>query len=210
MRILSTSLERGYSTSSTNRRVSAFTLAEIMTALGLFSLVVIGVVYSQLFGMRMFNMTATRLGASDSARKVLDVVRDDVRSGKILDVGSGDSQHFTNTPGNNPRQGNALQIYPTTDTNTYIRYYLDSTSQSLRRVASGSTQIRILASYLTNQIAFIAEDYAGNVLTNDQNNRVIRMMLDFYQWEFPVARVGQGAFYDYYHLQTRITRRTIE
>ena len=31
---------------------SAFTLAEIMTAMGLFSLVVIGVVYSQLFGMR--------------------------------------------------------------------------------------------------------------------------------------------------------------
>jgi hypothetical protein len=36
------------------------------------------------------------------------------------------------------------------------------------------------------------------------------MMLDFYQWEFPVAQAGAGAFYDYYHLQTRMTRRTIE
>ncbi|MGO8929932.1 MAG: PilW family protein [Limisphaerales bacterium] len=189
---------------------SAFTLAEIMTAMGLFSLVVIGVVYSQLFGMRMFNITSTRLGASDNARKALNPVRDDIRSGKILYVGNGGSAGFTNIAHNGPRQGNALQIYPTTDTNVFIRYYLDTTSQSLQRTASGTGQAQVLALYLTNQIAFVAEDFAGNTLTNDQNNRVIRMVLDFYQWEFPVAQVGGGAFYDSYHLQTRITRRTIE
>jgi hypothetical protein len=189
---------------------SAFTLAEIMTAMGLFSLVVIGVVYSQLFGMRMFNITSTRLGASDNARKVLNPVRDDIRSGKILYVGNGGSAGFTNIAQNGPRQGNALQIYPTTDTNVFIRYYLDTASQSLQRTASGTGQAQVLALYLTNQIAFVAEDFAGNTLTNDQNNRVIRMVLDFYQWEFPVAQVGGGAFYDSYHLQTRITRRTIE
>ena len=77
-------------------------------------------------------------------------------------------------------------------------------------MTSSNSQVQVLAPYLTNQIAFIAEDFAGNTLTNDQNNRVIRMELDFYQWEFPVARVGVGAYYDYYHLQTRMTRRTIE
>jgi hypothetical protein len=189
---------------------SAFTLAEIMTAMGLFSLVVIGVVYAQLFGMRMFNITSTRLSAGDSGRKVLNRVRDDVRSGKVLYVGNGDSTHFTNITLNNLRQGNALQIHPTTDTNVFIRYYLDTTGQRLMRVASGSDQVQLVAPYLTNRIAFIAEDYAGHTLTNDQNNRVIRMELDFYQWEFPVARVGVGAYYDYYHLQTRMTRRTIE
>ena len=173
---------------------SAFTLAEIMTAMGLFSLVVIGVVYSQLFGMRMFNITSTRLSASDSARKVLNRVRDDIRSGKILYVGNGDSADFTNITLNGLRQGNALQIYPTTDTNVFIRYYLDPASQSLKRTASGSGQVQVLAPYLTNQIAFFAEDFAGNTLTNDQNNRVIKMVLDFYQWEFPVAQVGGGRF----------------
>jgi len=39
---------------------------------------------------------------------------------------------------------------------------------------------------------------------------VIRMMLEFYQWEYPLAAAGQGAMYDYYRLQTRITRRLIE
>ena len=189
---------------------SAFTLAEIMTAMGLFSLVVIGVVYSQLFGMRMFNITATRLSASDSSRKVLNRVREDVRSGKLLHVGNGDSAGFTNISLTGLRQGNALQIYPTTDTNVFVRYYLDAASQTLQRVASGGSPAEVLAPYLTNQIAFVAEDCSGHTLTNDQNNRVIKMMLDFYQWQFPVAQVGAGAFYDYYHLQTRIARRTIE
>jgi len=189
---------------------AAFTLAEIMTAVGLFSLVVIGVVYSQLFGMRMLNITATKLSACDGARKVLNCVRDDIRSGKLLYVGNGNATGFTNIAGNGLQQGNALQIYPTTATNVFIRYYLDPVSQSLQRVTNGSTQVQVLAPYLTNQIAFIAEDYAGNTMTNYQNNRVIRMVLDFYQWEFPVAQVGGGAFYDYYRLQTRMTRRTLE
>jgi hypothetical protein len=189
---------------------AAFTFVEIMTATGLFSLVVIGAVYSQLFGMRMFNITSTRLSASDSARKVLNCVRDDVRSGKLLYVGNGDGTHFTNITANALRQGSALQIHPTTDTNVFIRYYLDAGSQTLRRTASGGAQPKVLAPYLTNRIAFVAEDCTGHTLTNNQNNRVIRMTLDFYQWEFPVARAGEGAFYESYHLQTRITRRTIE
>lgn len=189
---------------------SAFTLAEIMTAMGLFSLVVIGMVYSQLFGMRMFNITSTRLSASDSARKVLNVVRNEVRSGKMLYVGNGGSGGFTNVTRNGLRQGNALQIYPTTDTNVFVRYYLEAATGTLKRMTSGNGQVQVLAPFLTNQIAFVAEDFAGNTLTNDQNNRVIKMVLDFYQWEFPVAQAGVGAFYDSYHLQTRITLRTIE
>ena len=102
------------------------------------------------------------------------------------------STDFTHIALNGLRQGNALQIHPTTDTNVFIRYYLDTASQSLRRTASGTGQVQVLAPYLTNQIAFVAEDFAGHTLTNDQNNRVIKMVLDFYQWEFPVARAGAG------------------
>jgi hypothetical protein len=112
--------------------------------------------------------------------------------------------------GNALRQGNALQIYPTTATNTYARSYMDTQAQELKRVVAGSTTAVVISQFITNQVAFAAEDYAGNVLTTDQNNRVIRMSLQFYQWEFPVARAGVGAYYDYYPLQTRMTRRTIE
>jgi hypothetical protein len=189
---------------------AAFTLAEIMTAMTLFSLVVIGIVYANLVGMRMFTITSTRLSASDGARRVLDRVRDDVRSGKILNVGNGDSTHFTNVPSTGLRQGNALQIHPTSNTNVFIRYFLDPVTQSLKRTTSGSGQVEMLAPYLTNRLAFYAEDCSGHTLTNDSNNRVIKLVLEFHQWEFPVAQVGAGAFYDHYHLQTRITRRAIE
>jgi type II secretory pathway pseudopilin PulG len=187
-----------------------FTLVEIMTALGVFSLLVMGVLYSQLFGMRMFNLTSARLAASDNARKVLNAVRYDVLSGKMLYVGNGSSAGFTNIPGNGLRQGNALQIHPTTDTNVFILYYLDPSTGALSRMTNGGTTVQVLASSLTNQIAFIAEDFEGNILANDQNNRVIRVVLDFYQWQSPVAQVGGGAGYEAYQLQTRITRRAID
>lgn len=187
-----------------------FTITEIMIAMGVFSLVVMGVVASQVFSMRLFNITSTRLAASDSARKVLNAVRYDILSSKMLYVGNGSSAGFTNIPGAGPRQGNALQIYPTTDTNLFILYYLDASTGALCRVTSSNTAVQVVAPYLTNQIAFDAEDFAGNILTNDQNNRVIRMVLDFYQWEAPVAQVGGGAGYEAYQLQTRTTRRAID
>jgi len=189
---------------------AGFSIAELMTAMSLFSLVLIAVLSSHLLGLRMFNITATKLSASANARQALNVIRDDIRSAKLLYVGSGDGTGFTNVPQGRLRQGNALQVYPTTATNNFVRYYLDWETRQLKKIENGATQPTIVANYITNQIAFSIEDYAGNILTNDQNNRVVRMSLEFYQWEFPVARAGAGAFYDYYHLQTRITRRTIE
>lgn len=189
-------------------RMSAFTLAELMTSTALFSLVLAGVLYSHLLGMRMFNIGATRLSASQSSRTALNRVCEDIRSGKLLYVGNGSSSGFTNIPLNSARVGNALEIFPSVATNTCIRYFMDPGAKALKRFDSSSGAVQVVAPFITNNIVFTAEDYAANVLTNDQNNRVIRLDLDFYQWEFPVAQVG--AYYDSYHLQTRIARRTIE
>lgn len=189
-------------------RLAAFTLTEIMTAMAIFSLVVVDVVYSHILGLKMFNITATKLSASASARAALNHVRDDIRSAKLLYVGTGDSLSFSHVSGDNPRQGNALQVYPTRTTNVFVRYYVDDDKGALMRLHSGSTQATVIAPYITNLVAFRAEDFAGNTLTNDQNNRVIKMTLEFYQWEFPIARVGD--YYDYFRLQTKVTRRTIE
>ncbi len=186
----------------------AFTLAEIMCAMALFILMVACVFSSHLMGLRMFNLTATKLAASSGARAAINHVRDDIRSGKILDVGNASDTTFTNIPGGNLQMGNALTIYPTTDTNNWIRYWVNATDKKLKRKASGSTNVDVIANFLTNTVAFRAEDYQGNTLANDQNNRIVRMTLEFYQWEFPVA--GIGAYYDYYRLQTRMTRRAIE
>jgi hypothetical protein len=78
------------------------------------------------------------------------------------------------------------------------------------RIDNGQAEPQMIAQFITNQFVFQAEDFQGNVLTNDENNRVVRMTLEFYQWKNPMARVGPGGRYDYYRLQTRVTRRLIE
>ncbi|MEK7707965.1 MAG: hypothetical protein AAB380_08220 [Verrucomicrobiota bacterium] len=193
-------------------RVLAFTLTEILIATALFSLVTVGVVYTHVFGLKMAALTGSKLSATENSRHALNRVRDEIRSGKILYVGNGDAATFTLVAADSPQEGNALQIYRTADTNVFVRYYLDTVEQSLMRKASGDNQIEQIAKHIniTNQMVFRAEDYLGNTLTNDQNNRVIRMTLDFNQWEFPIARAGGGNYYDYYRLQTKITRRAID
>jgi len=188
----------------------AFTLPEIMIVMALFSLVIAGVVSVQLFGMRLISISETKLSATATGRRALNAVRDEIRSGKILVVGNGDDTTFTPIADGVAHVGNALQIYPTTNTANYIRYYMDTSAEQLKRITSSNATAQVIANFATNQLAFAAEDFRGNVQTNNVNNRVIRLNLEFYQWEFPVASVGAGGMYDYYHLQTRIARRTIE
>jgi len=106
----------------------AFTIVEIMTSMAIFSLAILGVLYAHLFGLRVFNISATRLSASQSSRATLNRVCEDIRSGKLLYVGNGNGTSFTNLPLNTPRLGNALEIFPSASSNIFIR-----TSWTLRR-----------------------------------------------------------------------------
>ena len=64
---------------------------------------------------------------------------------------------------------------------------------------------------VTNEFVFQAEDFQGNVLTNNQENRVIRMVLEFYQWEFRSStNTPKKGLYDYYRLQTKLTQRALD
>lgn len=183
------------------------TLIEAITTSAIAILGVIAVISSHIVGLRMYNISATKLGASAGARAALNSIRTDVRSAKLLYVGNGGEFSFKRINPGLPQMGNAVQIYPTVSTNNWIRYYLDTGGQNLYRVAS-SGDVQIIAGYITNRLVFQAETHAGTVLTNDTNHRVVRMLLEFYQWEFPVAKVG--GHYDSYRLQTRVTRRAIE
>lgn len=191
-------------------RKASFTLTEILVTMALCGLVMVGVVYTHVFGLKMATLTNSKLSATHEAREALNRVRDEIRAGKIIYVGNGDAATFTRIAPGSPQEGNALQIHPTVETNNHVIYYLDTQVQSLKRKASGDTQVEEIARYITNVLVFRAEDYLGNVLTNDQNNRVIRLAMDFFQWEFPVSRVGEGNYYHSYRLQTKITRRAIE
>ena len=192
------------------RNRAGFSLPEMMIACGLFSLAVVGSLYAHVLGLKMSTFTQSKLRATHNARAALNIVRDDVRSSTTFTVGTGNFSSFTVPTNGAPQQGNALQIWPTADTNTYIRYYTDPSDQTLKRIANGGSSAQVIARYVTNQLAFGAEDFAGNVLTNNQNDRVLKMTLEFYQWEFAVLQSGGGNFADYYRLQTKVARRATQ
>lgn len=190
------------------RARSAFSVTELMIAVGLFSLVVIGSILSHVTGLKLCTITQTKLKATFSARAALNRTREDIRSATLIYVGNGSATNFSIVSSNQPRQGNAIQIQPTLSTNVWVRYYLDTNDQTLKWVAS-SGGFEAIANNITNKVPFAAEDYAGNVLTNDQNNRVIRMTLEIYQWEFAsLNRNGSNSF-DYYRVQTKVARRSL-
>lgn len=188
----------------------AFTLVEIMVSMAILFMFIAGLLYAQLFGVRMFEITKAKLGASDDARQAISLLISEIRTAKIVKVGTGGLSSFTPTPTNTAQIGNSLQVYATTNTNNFIRYFWDSTDSKLKRTTNGSSTVNVVAHFITNNLVFRAEDFRGSVTTNDQNNRVIAMDLQFYQIEFPIYIIGPSNYFDYYELRNKITRRVLE
>jgi len=196
------------------RTRNGFTLPELMIASTILALVIAGVMYGHLVGLKTYELTKSKLGATALARKAINRLTLEVRQAKIVHVGDGDASSFSEATEGTLQQGNALRIFPGTNTNAFIHYYLVTNTSRLLRVennGSGSaSQHEVIAEFITNKVIFTSEDPFGNVLTNARNNRVVGLTLQFYQIQYPVTPIGPGAYFDYYQLRTRITRRTLE
>jgi len=185
-----------------------------MISMGIYLVVFLGVMVAiQVFGLRVYTLAATKLTATADARKTLNALRTQIRAAKIVYVGNYTNSSFSRISNGAPQIGNALELY-FADTNTDphetpVIYYQDSsgTTNMLYSISNGVTGV--VAMYLTNYAVFAAEDYRTNILTTYQNNPVIRVTMDFSQWEYPIGYVGNNALnaYDYYRLQTRVARR---
>jgi hypothetical protein len=182
----------------------------MIVSMGLLLMLMGGVITAHLFGVRMFELSRAKLGMGDEGRIALGRMISEIRAAKTVDVGTGDWSSFTETSLGSPQQGTAIQIYPTLVTNQYVRYYLDTANRQLKRYASGASSTAIVARSITNGILFTSETWNGTILTNNVNNRVIGLTLQFYQIRYPVINIGPGQYYDFYQLRTRITRRTLE
>ena len=208
------------------RHRSAFTLVEMMVSTGIYLAIFVGVIVAiQIFALRVYTLAATKLTATQSSRKALNQIRDDIRQGKGLLVGQTDSSgNFTAAFGTNGAIGNALKIFSTTNFSgpPYSLYYLQTNTVggvssnnlmyvSVTGLASNSAN---LACYITNLDVFAAEDCYGNVISNFlQNNQVFTVKLQFYQWEYPIAVVSSNGglnAYDYYQLRTKVCRRALD
>ena len=202
-------------------RSRGFTMVEMMMVVGIFLFTFIGVMLGvQLFGLRIYTLEATKLVATQGARTALNAMRDQIRSAKTVYVGNCASEAtnaFSLLSVTNVQQGNALIVYTTTNSSAYTVYYLDTSSAiyvlNQFNVTNGSiVYTNQLAKYLTNLVVFDAENYKGVIATNYtslDNREIIRVTLQFSQWEYPIAFVGGHDFnaFDFYQLRTKVLRR---
>ena len=186
-----------------------FTLPETQVTLALFVLVVGGMMVTYLFGYRLFQFIQPKLNASDQARVLLGKMSQEIKTAAVIKVGTGDKNGFTEVAVNSPQKGTSLQIYPTSDTNYFVRYFWNATDLTVKRLVSSNSVPTTMATSVTNQAIFSAQDFAGNVLTNNQNNRVISMTLQFFQADNLLGASGTKSSSDFFQLQTRVTRRSL-
>lgn len=190
---------------------AGFTLVEMLVTMAVFMFAVIGTIELHLFGLKLNNMVSVKLEATADARRALSDFVTEIHGAGVVRVGNGDATTFTEAAFDTPQEGNAIQIYPVkTDTNTFVRFFLDTSDNELKRIQSGANAPTVVAGWVTNRVIFTSEDFAGNILSNNFNNRVIGVNLEFYQLDNPMIQISQGQYYDYYRLQTRVTRRALE
>ncbi len=192
------------------RRTAAFTFVEMMVASALTVFVITGIVYSYVFGMRMYELSRAKMGCTDDARRAINKMVDEIRSATVIRVGDGKLNSFDEVPNGQPQQGNSIMIFPTKNTNDWIRYYHHKGTQQLRRTEDGVNSFVVLANQVTNTLVFSSEEFLGTILTNNFNNRVIGVRLEFASIQYPMMSIGPSNYFDYYQLRTKITRRKLE
>ncbi|MDB6122969.1 MAG: hypothetical protein JWQ71_1962, partial [Pedosphaera sp.] len=205
-----------------SRELEALTLVELLVSLSIFGLMLAGLITINLFGMKQDTNVSAKLGANDQSRHALTLLLSEVQSSKNVLVGTGTRSSFTPVADGLPLQGNALQIYPfANDPNFFVRYYYDTgtnvmltngiNTDEFRRIVSGQTNYKVILRNLTNSTLFKAMDYAGNTLTQTPTNSNFSYVIDarfqFYQYLYPLTKVGPGYYYDTYSIKFKATRR---
>jgi prepilin-type N-terminal cleavage/methylation domain-containing protein len=185
-----------------------FTLPELLIAASIFGMVVAGVVATNLFGMRMTELTEPKLLADLESRRLVNLFVDDISSAKRVLVGDVVMDTFTPVATGQPLLGNAIQIHHGTNTTDYVRYHLDAGSGEVLRIASGEAQPQVLTEGVTNVVAFRGEDFAGNVLTNSMGTMVVHVMFQYEILEGTRQPLGPDERFKGYQFQTRVTWRT--
>jgi type II secretory pathway pseudopilin PulG len=183
---------------------AAFTLPELVFAVMVLLMLLAALLGANLYGMRMYQLSQTKLTTTDALRKALARLTDEVRACNTTWVGTVSNGVFVACVNGQRQAGTSLVIYPTTNRANFIAYFVNASDQSFRRTTTVPRATTILAQSITNTGVFQAQDYLGNILTNNQNNRVIHLCLESFQPQ-PYLPVP-----DYYKLETSVTRRALQ
>jgi hypothetical protein len=186
------------------RRVLGFTLAEVAVALAVFILVIAGILTAHFMGMKLFQLNRTKLTSTEWSRKTFGRIGDEVRACNSAKVGNVTNGLFTTLLDGQLQQGNGLLVYPTTNASNYVVYYVNTSDHTFRRATDKAGSAVILASSITNNLVFTAQNFSGTVVSNNLNNSVFHLTLQFYS-----PKLLQQDAYDY-KLETSVTRRAMQ
>src|SRR5580698_6703980 len=109
------------------RRIQAMTLAEMMVSMAIFMLLMGGFMSVYIFGMRQDQLVNSALGANDQSRENFNLMLDEIRACKNVQIGNGDYTSFVALT-NGYQQGPSLQIIPSTNLGMFIYYWFDTNS----------------------------------------------------------------------------------
>ncbi len=182
-------------------RLRGLTLVETLVASSVFAIAMVGLVSAQYLGARYDQLTASKLGASESSRRGFDLLTSDIRSAKIWSVGNGDQQNYRPCGNEATQLGNAIQLHFSTDTNRYVRYFFDVSNQRLCRTTNDWEGYQVIAESLTNTMSFHAEKFDGTLAQDLEYKYVIVTTMEFAQFQYPLTRVGPNYYYNYYRMQ---------
>ncbi|SPE61483.1 hypothetical protein SBV1_710017 [Verrucomicrobia bacterium] len=191
------------STDVCRRGQQAYTLVEALISTGLLLLIVTGVLTCHLTGLYWNLAIQAHTQNVQTAREALSCMSEEIQSANSLQVGSGSATNFIPVGATNLQAGNALRIFPTTNTTQFIYYYCDAGASNLNKIPLLGTDIITVASGITNSPVFSMQNFAGTVLTNSQNNAVLSVLLQM-SFISPFAGVSAG-----YQAGMQITRRTL-
>jgi type II secretory pathway component PulJ len=198
--------------SGRKRQGRGFTLTELMIASTTLVMVFGAVIMVNLWGLAMTQRSSIWLLASDDARHTMGMLHEDVRTALTLYVGSGNLSGFTNAGYTNIQAGNAMKLYLSTNTNSWVLYYYDTNASTLYRTNWDGTSVgdyRIVsANPITNDnYIFTMQDYLGNVLSNSTPYPVIGVYLSFTKLQNPQILIQPGSPVDFYQINMKIAPR---
>lgn len=180
-----------------------FTLPELLIATTIFVMLVGAVITANLFGLRMFQMVQTKINVTTWSRLTMEKLQNEIHACNSAQLGTISNGYFVGLLDGETQQCSGLMIYPGTNTNSFILYFANAADQTLRRTTDQPGSTVILANAVTNALPFSAQDLAGNILTNNLNNHVIHVALEFYQPAYFMQRA------DYYRFETSVKQRIV-
>jgi prepilin-type N-terminal cleavage/methylation domain-containing protein len=187
------------------RRQCGLTLTEMMVSMSIFGVAVVGLIYTQMFGMFQDQLVNSKSGACEMSRLSFNDLMADIRAAKIWQVGNGNAAAFTPIALGAAQQGNAIKLSLTIDTNQYLLYYFDTNACKLLRWHNGDAAPTTLAQFLTNTMYFSAETYQGSTQYDLSHKGVVHVAMQFCQYQYPLTRIGPGYLYNSYEMNLRVT-----